>query len=333
MSNEHSTPLAQLAKENEVVLIADNNHTDESTINSITLQLAEMYAQGLRHLYLEQDPKVTSLDDILELPSTDAYGNLAREAVHLGVQVHFFDDRSRQRELDARYPTEAALIKIRDPYLKHTDKLVQDLREINQGSAHPLKMEEYLRELMTHKDADLIAFRNERMIDNLSHMMDAHPNEKSLVIGGAAHSEHSDDLDEGLRKKGHQVTTVEIFSPRTRIPKHGMDNPEFAIYMEDVNEQGEFVFYKNPETNKMQRVAGSETLPLKNSEPLAIAQQDKHDYKDLFFEKFKVLLDNHPGIADFLTSTDRDYMKNYVSEKLQVKHQEQTDANNNDINR
>lgn len=57
-----------------------------------------MYGQGLRHLYLEQDPKVTSLDDILGLPSTDENGNLVREAVHLGMQVHFFDDRSRQRE-------------------------------------------------------------------------------------------------------------------------------------------------------------------------------------------------------------------------------------------
>ncbi len=333
MANENSAPLVRLTYENEVVLVADNNHSDESTIHSIKLQLPEMYVQGLRHLYLEQDAQEVSLDDILGLPSTDENGNLVREAVRLGMQVHLFDDRSRQRELNARYPTEAALVKIRDPYLKHAEQLIQDLREIDQNSAHPLKMEEYLHELMAHKDADLIAFRNDRMIDNLSRMMDAHPNQKSLVIGGAAHSENSDDLDEGLRKKGHQVTTVEIFSPSAKIPKHGLDNPEFAIYMATAKETGAFVFYKNSETNKMQRISGNEALPFKNIEPLATTLHDKQDYKELFFEKFKVLLDQHPNIADFLTASDRDYMKNYVSEKLQIKNEVKTDHITKDAER
>jgi hypothetical protein len=105
---EHSSkPLAILAANNDIVLVADPDHTDDNISKTVQKQLADMKAQGTKHLFLEHDPYEVTIEEIAG--QNTWYGEVARTALELGMEIHFYDDRTQSRELDAKYPKQQTL--------------------------------------------------------------------------------------------------------------------------------------------------------------------------------------------------------------------------------
>lgn len=292
MADVNNIRLKDIAEENKVILIADPDHEDGLILKSITSQLQEMHDEGVRHLYLEHDPKDVSLDQLLALP--DEQGDLVREATRLKMQVHLFDDRSREHQLEARHPEAASFADDVDPYHQDRDALIWK-------SANPSEMKDYLRDADTHWKADSIAFRNEKMIENLSNDINQHPDEKSLIIAGSSHSNEGNDIDEGLRKNGHQIITARVNTQYTSYSSWGTDNPDIVIR----GETGEAISFKNPQSGNMQRVSDTDELPIKNTEPVSELPPDLvNKNTHLAMQNDHGIVNNNRDIPDHI----RDYL-------------------------
>ena len=322
MADANNLRLKDLAEENQVILIADPDHEDGLIRKSITSQLQAMHDEGVRHLYLEHDPKDVSLDQLLALP--DEQGDLVREATRLNMQVHLFDDRSREHQLEARHPAAASFADDVDPYHQDRDALIWK-------SANPSEMNDYLRDADTHWKADSITYRNEKMIENLSHEINQHPDEKSLIIAGSSHSNEGNDIDEGLRKNGHQVITARVNTQYTSYSSWGTDNPDFVIH----GDTGKAISYKDPESGNMRRMTDTDELPIKNTEPVnELPPESVNKNTHSASQNNHGIVNNNHGIPDhirdyliirnvsqFISSTDnlsagqRDFMNHYLSEK------------------
>lgn len=250
-----STPLSKLAAENEILLVADIDHENDKISRTLTEQLADMYAQGIKHLYLERDPTEYSPSDLRADPTP--FGDLVREADRLGIQVHMYDDNSKKHARDAQFPTEAAFADEHDFYRK-------DIDEIINSAPDPERMKQYLdMETAAYKLDPLdIADRNPRMIENINREMAQHPGEKALVFGGSWHTDKNNDLDEGLRKSGHQVVTVELNPPDTSSAIWRSDRPDFTIYTESPDK---VTLLKDLQTGLIQTADG-EITSWKNTE-------------------------------------------------------------------
>lgn len=322
MAEINNIRLPDLAEENQIVLVADANHADELIRKTITSQLEAMHTAGVKHLYLEHDPKDVSLEELLVLK--DEQGDLVREATRLKMQVHFFDDRSLVHQLDARHPEAASFANDVDPYL-------QDVESLAWKSANPAEMKDYIRDVDAHWKADSIDFRNGKMVENLSNELNKHPDEKSLIIAGSGHSNGDNDIDEGLRNNGHQVTTARINTEYTNGSSYGTDYPDFIIR----GETGAAISFKNSETGRMQRLIDADDLPVKNTEPVAELSSDElstkgnfdqnndqgivHSNRDIPDHIRDYLIINK--VSDFISNTNdlsneqRDLMQNYLDQK------------------
>ena len=256
MDDEKKSLLAEIAKHNDVTLIADSDHTDNLIPNAITKELKALYAQGVRHLYFEQDPNMTSIKDAV-INADNAHGDMLRKALLVGMDIHFYDDRTIEMERYKRYPEESAFVRAEDPYLLDEAGTIEKY-------AHPEKMKAYINEA-NEMFALGVEFRNNRMVENLDHGMRSHPNEKSIVMVGAAHADEIYDLDERLRANGHQVVTVEIHSMNSSVGHSGADAPDFIMAAENGNLRS----YKNPATQKVQHPSPDELPPFRNIEPVA----------------------------------------------------------------
>lgn len=247
--------LVEATKHNDVVFIADVNHEDDKTHLAVKDRLSAMHEKGSNAIYIEQDPKETTKQEILG--RSDAYGDMAREAERLGMRVVAFDDRTRQNERDARYPEEAKFVQDNDFYLKDQESLIKNF------SNHD-KMRDYIDEINKNKEEDL-KFRNEKMVGNLHNDMSQHPNEKSIVVVGAAHLSGNNDVDEGLRKNGHQSITVEFNHAESNV------NALQAVAADrpDLIKHDNFLSYKDPKTNVMKHADTMDEVPWHNAEPVS----------------------------------------------------------------
>ena len=250
-----NSPLSKLAKENEIVLIADIDHEDAKISQALTLELEGMHSQGVKHLYLERDPTEYSPGDLRADPTS--FGNLVREADRLGIQVHLYDDNSKKHARDAQFPNEAAFADEHDFYRKDIDAIIKNAPD-------PVRMQQYLdMETAAYKQDPIdVDDRNPRMIENISLDMARYPGEKALIFAGSLHTDRNNDIDEGLRKAGHQLVTVELNSPDSNLAIWRSDRPDFTIYTENPNK---VTLYKDPQTGLIQAPDG-EIGPWKNSE-------------------------------------------------------------------
>jgi hypothetical protein len=254
--------LVSLSKANDVIRVAEPDHTDGAISATVGKQWQGMAANNTKHLFLEHDPKDVT---VAQLAGEDSeYGRMIRTAMDNGAQVHLYDDRSRQRERDARYPEESALRHQQDTYLKDPIGLMVN-------AENPTRMAAYLQEIDANRDADL-AFRNERMAENIDRTMREHPGEKAAAMVGAAHTDTTHDLDEMLRARGHQTVTAELNSPNTNNDNlvrrlSSQDKPDVVISAET----GDALSYKAPGTNVMQTTRGKSDadIPWRNDEPVA----------------------------------------------------------------
>lgn len=262
MSDSQKPALVELAKNNQVVVVADLDHTSDDTRQSIQAQLPAMSANGVKHLFLEFDPRNASVSDLIS--DNANYSELIKSAHGLGIQIHLMDDRSRQQERAARFPQEQAEILKNDPYVINQEGLIA-------GASNPDKMRAYLAEQTANHDAD-IAFRNVRMVENIADEMQRHPGEKAMVLVGGEHTFKINDVDEGLRAKGLQTSTAQIFAPDVGngivMSAGAADKPDITLRADT----GEAISYKIPDTNTNQRVSkmpeGAE-IPWANREPVS----------------------------------------------------------------
>ncbi|MEJ0010992.1 MAG: hypothetical protein WDN72_11360 [Alphaproteobacteria bacterium] len=118
------SPLVLDAKANDVVMVSDRDHRDESAIAYVGAQLPGLAKAGVRHLYLEHDPREVRLGDIIATNRDNSYGKMVMEAQRLGIEIHLYDDRREARALDARFPQAAAFAGKHDPYLENRDGLI-----------------------------------------------------------------------------------------------------------------------------------------------------------------------------------------------------------------
>ena len=249
--------LIEAAKHNDVVIIADPDHADGNIRKyGITPQLAGLYAQGFHDLYLEHDPKEVSVKTLTSLDGE--YNSMVKEAVKLGMNIHFYDDRTRETERDNRYPEEAKFIEKNDPYVQG------DREEIIKQSPNPDKMRAYLDETQANKAADM-NFRNEKMVDNLDGEINGQSSKKALVHLGRGHLDNPQDVDEGLRAKGHQTIVVEVNSAQTALTVGGEDKSDIIVAAEN----GKALSFKNPQTGQIVRVLEGIEIPWRNTEPVA----------------------------------------------------------------
>ena len=260
--SEQVSALGSLTRENKVVIVAEPDHADEAISAAVNSQTQAMVHNGVKHLFLEHDPQDISVSSIAAQDSE--YGRMVRNALDSGVNVHLYDDRSRQRERDARYPNEAAFLQQNDPYITDPLGLVA-------GAENPRRMAEYLADIDNGTGADL-AYRNQRMAENIDSVLGKHPNEKALVMAGAAHADTRNDLDEMLRALGHQTTTAEINSPNTYSPN--MQNRALVADKPDViisAETGDLLSYRAPGTNNLVSAMGKSDadIPWRNTETVA----------------------------------------------------------------
>lgn len=259
MDEDSSNALVPAAAHNDLVIVADPDHTDGNISNTVRQQLEGMQAQGVSHLFLEHDSQDVSLDTLRQQNSE--YGRMIREAESLGMQVHLYDDRSKERDLDAKYPDQANERKEQDPY-------ILDSRALVATASDPEKMQAYLNETQATME-DRLETRNTKIVENISTEMALHPGEKAVVLLGSAHMDTTRDVDEGLREQGIRTTTVEINSPETNGDNlvsrmSAQDKPDLIIS----SETGGAVSYKNPGTNGLLPTAGAESIPWQNQEPV-----------------------------------------------------------------
>ena len=85
--------LVKLAKHNDVVVIADQDHTDGNIPLAVQGSLAALRREGVRHLFIEQDPQEWTPEALARIES--ANGRLIAAALKQGIEVHLCDDRSR----------------------------------------------------------------------------------------------------------------------------------------------------------------------------------------------------------------------------------------------
>lgn len=246
--------LISVVKANDVTIVADKDHSDGAITAYIESQLPAMAKAGVRHLYLEHDAKEVTLAELVALQ--DAYGSMVRAAQQQGMQIHLYDDRTAERARDARFPEAAAFADKNDPYFLDPEALIAK-------APNPAQMRDYIqviRETQSNGEA-----RNASIVTNLDQEMRRHPNEKAAVILGAWHTEFRNDVDEGLRAKGHQTSTIEVHSKNTLITSRGPDVPDFIAN----TETGQAITYKvNPADEHMRRIMEGVDLPWRSSEPV-----------------------------------------------------------------
>lgn len=263
--------LAALAKENQVVIITDLNHYDDSVHQFMANQLASLARAGVKHLYIEKDPEDLKKDFELLNKLTRNMGpaellafktsennpyidnpdaNLHLEAKRFGIEIHPFDDRSQVNAINLVYGQESKLM-LEDPSLSNS--------ELIRLAPNPKKMTEYLNEL----DAAAMEspFRDKRMLENITSDMSNHPKDKAVIIVGANHTAGKNDLDERLRLAGYQTTSVAIYGAESKVNKRDADLPDTVVS----SETGNFLAQKNGNAlNKL----NEETVPyLRNIEP------------------------------------------------------------------
>jgi len=199
-SGHSVSALGQLVGYNDVVVVADPDHTDGNISKAVKSELQAMKNRGANHLFLEHDSSEYSKERAMSGDSQ--YAQLVREANHLGMHIHLYDDRSKERALDARFSEEATL--------RHeTDKYLDDKEGLIARAENPERMREYLAtHAATHDER--VQFRNERMVENIAKTMEQYPGERAVVMMGSGHLNGTNDVDEGLRKEGLRTTTVDI---------------------------------------------------------------------------------------------------------------------------
>lgn len=245
--------IKRMVKANDVTVVADKNHTDPAIFDHLRAQLPSLSAQGLRHIYLEQDAKDIGVS---ELAAADTpLGRLTAEAIKQGVTVHLFDDRSEKRALKAKYPQAAAYADANDYYLFDPEALIANAPNADEMRAYIAGREQTSGSLA----------RNEAIIRNIDAGLNAAAGEKAMVVIGAWHVEQHDDIDEGLRRSGHQVGVIEIKSDNTRVVNRGPDVPDIVAR----TETGLAISYKpSPEARGGVRIQSTpmDELPWRNTE-------------------------------------------------------------------
>ena len=255
--NDRPSALGQLVVHNDIVFIADPYHIDGNISKAANAQLKDAHSRGANHLFLEHDPAEYTKEQAMK--NDTEYGRLVRDAQNLGIQIHLYDDRSKDREIDARFRDEAKL--------RHeTDQYLQDVDGLMRRAENPDRMKEYLAALSTTLD-ERTQFRNERMTENIANTMAQYPGERALVMMGSAHLEGANDVDEGLRARGFRTATAEINSPNTATLGTNLNAPDKPDFI--LNENGEILSYKTSSTNTMQRPQEGQELPWQNQEPVA----------------------------------------------------------------
>lgn len=236
------SPLANLAKDNQIVVIADLEHEDHPTHFYMVDQLQAAKAVGVKHFYIELSKNnyksmlgdlpsristMTSSEllDYKKSPDNPYSGSwlseLAIDAKRLDIDIHPIDDSTQFDLINAKYPEQAKLA-------RNTLGMKDDER-IRISSA-PEKMRSYLSEI---KSAVTIhTFRNEQMIENVSLDMKDHPNKKALLLIGADHASTKSDIDEGLAAAGFKTATVSITGPKSKMIWNIADLPDAVINSE-----------------------------------------------------------------------------------------------------
>lgn len=243
---------------NDVTIIEERNHLDMGVYDAVRNELKDAAQKGVKHLFLEHDPLMVAKEEVLQAP--DAYGQMARMAESLGIQIHFYDDRPYARAANEKYPEEANIQMQSDMYVENPETLIAQAPD-------PDRMKLYLDE-RNPLDPEKIQYRNTRMIANIADVMDKHPGEKALVMTGFLHVSGTDDLDEGLRSRGLRTATLDIITaatpkestreissaskdaPKTHAQKDALraeDKPDFII-----DATGQLLFHKIPGTNDLQ---------------------------------------------------------------------------------
>ena len=262
-------PLNNVIANNHVTIIADIDHEDNNIAQYVANNLENYKNQGVTDIWLEHDAKDYSPQQVMGQPNGE--GDLASKANQLGINVHLYDDRSQQRELNSKFPEEAAYARQHDTYFDNPDALIQQYHS-------PDKMEQYInekRELLSD-----ISFRNERMADNLAGGISNDPHQKSLVMVGAAHVYDGHDVDELLSQRGVQSAVVELNSKESfkdAALVHAPDKPDFIIG----TEAGNLLAYKDPQTQKMHAALQGVDIPWKPTEPFHAQNVDKESLGNL----------------------------------------------------
>lgn len=263
MSEPQPTALAKLTAHNQITVVADLDHTSDDIKARIAADLPAMAANGVKHLFLEHDARDVSPDDIVS--DGGAYASLLQTARELGISIHMMDDRSRQRDRATRFAEEDAQRLNQDPYMLDTEGLIA-------RAQNPEKMQEYVKEIEINERSDM-EFRNVRMVENIDDEMRNHGDEKAVVVTGGTHTFGRSDIDEGLRLRGYQTATAQIFA--ADMAGDGLIFAAGASDKADVTlraDTGEASSYKVPGTNLSRRVEtlphGSE-IPWENQEPVA----------------------------------------------------------------
>lgn len=255
MTEEIPSALGSITANNQITVVADPAHDDDAISKSIKHQMHAMRQSGVKHLFLEHDANEISIDDLRG--QNNAYGDMIREAEAHGIQVHMYDDRSLTRALNQRFPDESQFVQKHDPYFSNTDALIAN-------APNQERMKQYVDAKRDQSDSD-IERRNTFMAQSIVEQMKQYPNDKALVMVGSAHVDKRYDLDEMLRDKGYQATTVEINSPTTStVGIRGEDKPDIIL----AAETGKAISYKDPQTQQMKLVMEGVELPWKNQEPV-----------------------------------------------------------------
>lgn len=304
--------LVQITKNNDIIIARDTDHRKDDQFKALADQVDEMHEQGLRHLFLENDPSNVSVTDY-QLGSNGYRGLLINKAIGLGMQVHLYDDRSWKNERAERYPEESKFAAA-NPYrtsptitkyayaepepqpmsalstqeMANTllkpdfidDKTIKKIEAAATAAFKPeadflnVQMNQYaekakrlnaIQAFFSEEQADMdsnIEFRNVKMTKNIDAIMRQYPNEKALVLVGAAHVAEEKDLDEHLRAVGYRVSDVETYMGQPSPTKH-IHSPDFQI-----NEDGEVTAYTSPTSWTLKTPAPNEELHWKNNETI-----------------------------------------------------------------
>lgn len=263
MSEPQKPALVELAANNQIVVVADIDHRSEMIPDAITAQLPAMAQEGMKHLFIEVDPNETNLADVIS--RGDAFGRMVTKAQALGVEVVPVDDRSRQRARNARYPEEATFMKEQDVYGADVEALIN-------ASPNPERMRAYLNERQQNVTADTDD-RNLAMTNNIAESMKTHPNDKALVVVGAAHANQRNDIDEMLRVRGFQTVTAQIKASDAEYLPSLASAPDKADITLDAF-TGQATAVKNTETGRVQRVVDPATIHWRNEEAVAETHSD-----------------------------------------------------------
>lgn len=255
---ETVSALVSVASANDVTILADKDHGDPAIAAHLESQLPALKAAGVKHLYLEHDAADTTVSEITAIKNS--YGHMVAAAEQQGFEIHFYDDRSNERARDAAFPVEAKYVRDHDVYFNDTDALIA-------GAPDPQRMRDYIDARVAYENQP--NSRNPAIIANLDRELSTNPGEKAVVMLGAWHAEHRNDVDEGLRARGHQVSTIEVKSDNSAVMGRGKDVPDFIAR----TETGQAITYKaNPADEHLRRIMEGVELPWRNTEPVADAQ-------------------------------------------------------------